>query len=512
MPHLTYRPSGKLPHDVIKWALVSIIGLIPIAYAYAWLMLFTPVGPPLVVLFAIAFGAFCARAAHLTAQWGKARNPRRMAQIGAGIGLVGWYWQWVAWLSIASGQSSVAALTGHAARTFYEFATRPDTMYVIAGQIRAAGLCDDHGRLLVKSPGFAWWLELLFFTALPALFAYGKSITPFCERGNSWGEKVNLPSKHAFITDEVEFVRELSSNPRDTLDSLTAFPATDDGFSTLQLTLCRQSEKGFISVTNTAISMEGKIKREKNRVVISEVSIRIALADDLIRQCASGGPLQQTISADINPPELQFALDHLEAGEYDAALAGAASYLGADDAHLRTDAIRLSALACSRKNAWDDALRFWRSLFDREATAHNALQVATASVMAGNMVQGEQWIRAAESLNATSREFPPMQIRINFITALKNSGNAPLALPHLEHVKAIYEDLHVTDPAFLFLRGVPEFSSFLEHSREIVTGALSTREASLWYESILPHIDASGRNELTTWIENGMPAVPRSPT
>lgn len=510
MPLLTYRPSGKLPNAVIKWALVSIIALMPVAYLYAWLMLFAPVGP-LVVLFAIAFGGCCARAAHLTAKWGKARNPGRMARIGAGIGLIGWYWQWVAWLSIASDQSSVTALTGHATRTFNDFAIRPDIMYAIASQIRAAGLVDDHGRLLVKSPGFAWCLELLFFVSLPALFAYGKSIAPFCERGDSWGEQVNLPRKHAFITDEAQFVRELSSDPRATLDSLTAFPATEEGFSSLQLTLCRQSETGFVSVTNTAISKEGKFKREQSHTVISQVSVSIDLADDLIRQCATGGPLQQPPSADINPPELQLALNHLETGDYDAALAGAATYLGADDAHLRTDAIRLSALASSRKNRWNDALEFWRSLFDREATAHNALQVATASVMAGNIVHGEQWLHTAESLNATSRDVPPMQIQINFIAALKNSGNAPLALPHLQHVKAIYEDLHVTDPTFLFLRGVPQFSSFLENTREIITSALSRQDASLWYESMLPYIDSDGQTELSTWLDNGMPTIPQSP-
>ncbi len=54
-----------------------------------------------------------------------------------------------------------------------------------------------------------------------------------------------------------------------------------------------------------------------------------------------------------------------------------------------------------------------------------------------------------------------MLIKTNFITALKNSGNAKLALPYLEEVKGIYEDLHHTDPTFLAIRGVPQFAAFL---------------------------------------------------
>lgn len=490
------------------WTFMSVVALMPIAWLYAWLMLSVPVGP-LVALFAIGFGGCCARAAHLTAQWGKARSPGRMARIGAGIGLIGWYWQWVAWLGIASGQHSVGALTGLAARSFYDFALRPDIMYVLACQIRAAGLLDENGRSLVKSPGFAWILELVFFTSLPALFAYGKSIKPFCERSDSWGENVELPGKHAFITDEAEFKRELASDPRETLDSLTGFPANEQGFSSIELTLCRPSEKAFVTIHNTASSTEGKLKRERNRLVISDVSISIALADDLIRQCATGGTLKP--SADINPPELKLALNHLEAGNYDAALISAAPYLAAEDARFSTDAIRLSALASSRTNQWDSALTFWRSLFDREATAHNALQVATASVMAGNVAQGEQWMHTAGRLNATSRDVPWMLIQTNFISALKNSGNAKLAMPYLQDVKAIYEDIHITDSMFLYLRGIPQFSSFLENSREIVTSVLSTNEASLWYESMLPHIDSKGGTELMRWLENGMPALPPSP-
>jgi hypothetical protein len=507
-PH-RYDPSGNLPPPVFIWAFASGIVLIPIAWLYAWLMLFAPVGP-LIALFAIAFGACCSRAAHLSAKWGKARNPGRMAWIGAGIGLVGWYWQWVAWLSIAAEQPSVAALVNNAASNMIDFATSPRRMYVLACQIREAGLSDANGRSLVKSPGFAWILEFMFITALSALMASGKAMKPFCESSGNWGEIVKLPKTYAFITNGADFVREMVADPRETLDTLTSFPPTGEGFSTIELVLCRASGKAFISVNNTEIPSKNETKTKRPRTLICELSIDLVLADDLIRQGASGGNLQVAPPAQPDAPELRPAIDHLEAGNYEDALSCAAPYLLADQANLCRDAIRLSALANSRLDRWTAALGFWRSLFDREATAHNALQVATASVMAGNVTQGEQWMLTAGRLNETLGEVPSMLILTNFITALKNSGTANLAMPYLNKVKAVYEDLHITDPTFLVLRGVPQFSSFLENSRGAVLSALSNSEASQWYEAMIPHLDSEGRTELTQWLQNGMPELSHS--
>ena len=103
-----------------------------------------------------------------------------------------------------------------------------------------------------------------------------------------------------------------------------------------------------------------------------------------------------------------------------------------------------------------------------------------------------------------------MLIQTNFITALKNSGNADRAMPYLEKVKAIYEELHITDPTFLYLRGVPLFAVFLENSREVVTRALSKSDVIQWYESMMPNIDSAGQEELSRWIRSGMPELPQS--
>lgn len=504
-----YRPSGKMSPRVGAWLLVSSVALMPIAWVYAWLMLFAPVGP-LILLFSIVFGGCCARAAYLTAGLGKARNPRQMAWIGFGIGLIGWYWQWVAWLSLASTQPSVAVILNHATPTMFDFACSPRSMYVLAMQIREFGLVDDSGRSLVKSPGFAWILEIIYATAISAAFAWSRAGKPFCEGGDKWGEILALPNKHAFITDVEVFIKQMEADPRDTLDTLTSFPSTEQGFSTIEVTICRPSGQAFLTVRNVEIATKEGTKKAKESVAIENLSIDISLADDLVRQCAAGGSLQPTPTAEMDPPELQPAIDHLEAGHYADVLTSVAPFLESDQERVCKEAIRLAALASSRLNQWNAALDYWRKLFDREASALNALQVATASVMAGNVAQGEQWMLTAGTLNITSGDVPWMLIQTNFITALKNSGNAERALPYLQKVKAIYEELHITDPTFLYLRGVPQLSVFLENSREVVTSALSKSEATKWYQSMMPNIDSSGQEELSRWIQNGMPELPQS--
>lgn len=302
-----YQPSGKISPRVAIWVFVSSIVLIPVAWAYAWLMLFARVGP-LILLFAVIFGGCCARGAYITAEFGKARNPRRMAWLGAGIGLIGWYWQWVAWLSLASTQSSVAAILNHATPTMIDFATSPRSMYVLAMQIREVGLVDDSGRSLVKSPGFAWILEVAYATAVSAAFAWSRARKPFCENGDNWGEILALPNKHAFLTDTEEFVKQMEADPRDTLDTLTSFPGTEQGFSTIAVTICRPSDRAFLTVRNIEISVKDGAKKVKDNIVIEDLAIDVALADDLIRQCATGGNLQPTPATEIDSPELQPAI------------------------------------------------------------------------------------------------------------------------------------------------------------------------------------------------------------
>ncbi|XLM20414.1 hypothetical protein MKD33_19210, partial [Chromobacterium piscinae] len=81
------------------------------------------------------------------------------------------------------------------------------------------------------------------------------------------------------------------------------------------------------------------------------------------------------------------------------ALRLAQPHLEAKSAGLRADAYRLCALASSRQAQWDTAFSCWKKLFELEPTAHNALQLASASVMAGDVERGKAWMMKFDELN-----------------------------------------------------------------------------------------------------------------
>ncbi|MES2756703.1 MAG: hypothetical protein V4693_04955 [Pseudomonadota bacterium] len=118
------------------------------------------------------------------------------------------------------------------------------------------------------------------------------------------------------------------------MNALTSAPVTEQGYSTIDLTLCRSSGKAYLAVNNIEISTDGRIKTTKERQVGHPIMIDIALADNLIRQCAMGGELQPPPTPAATPRELEQAVSQLETGDFEGALKCAAPYLAAQDAHL----------------------------------------------------------------------------------------------------------------------------------------------------------------------------------
>ena len=200
------------------------------------------------------------------------------------------------------------------------------------------------------------------------------------------------------------------------------------------------------------------------------------------------------------PVELEGALADMQAGRFDEALAAASRFTGAVDAALRADANRLCAISCSRLEKWPEAGAYFEALFDTERSAHNALQIATSKVMAGELAQGEQWLETAKEVNEETEDVTSILIHTNFISALKRAGYLIAALPYLEWIKQVYEAAHCTDATFLTLRGVPFFESFLEQSAPIVDAAMDGEQAHAWYAAMLPHIDQDGQETLNAWL------------
>lgn len=210
---------------------------------------------------------------------------------------------------------------------------------------------------------------------------------------------------------------------------------------------------------------------------------------------SSAAPAMDAQDGKAIAPMLAPALRSYQAGRLDAAIAAAAPYV---DTH--ADASRLCALAHSAADRHAEAFPYWLALFQQEPSAHNALQLATTSVMCGEVPRGEAWLMKFDEINEETRELSPVSARTNFISALKQSGHMAEALPYLAWVRDVYAHLRITDSHFLYMRGVPFFSAFLEVSLPTVRASLSADAVVAWYEELAGKLDEEGEAQLAAWI------------
>ena len=165
------------------------------------------------------------------------------------------------------------------------------------------------------------------------------------------------------------------------------------------------------------------------------------------------------------------------------------------------DANRICALACSQTGQWTRANAYWQALFERESTAHNALQVATTAVMADRVEEGCAWADRALAMNTDSHEMPGVSIITNLMSAMTAANQHAAAMPYLDQLKGLYVQVGITDSTYLYGHRLPFFSVFLEKSADILDRVLDADAQRQWYATMLPHLDAQGRADLSAWMD-----------
>jgi hypothetical protein len=484
-----YRPSGRFPAKNLFYALAYSTAAIPLAWLYVWLTLNIPF---IYVNFFIAagFAIVLGMIANLTASSGKARNPLFMGLLGFAIGFFGWYCQWVLWSAKVAIDFSIPVAGNNQIPSVLEFARHPGLVFLLAQMVYETGIWKIKGASL---EGFwllvAWVIEFAMMAGFPLLMGVLKAKTPFCESSLTWAEAEELPKRFGYLSDKEKFLKAVESSSGGLLAFLPEYADDEPAYSHVTLYRCKGSNESFVTVTNTKVRIENNKEKKSRETVAEYLAVPRLTADDIASHCASG-----------NPPELESAIAALEKEKFVVALELALPYINASDSKLRADANRLCALANSRLNRWEAAFGQWLALFEVEPGAHNALQLASTSVMAGDVPRGEEWIAKAMQLNESTREISLVTIHTNFLTALKSCGHMREAMPYLEWMKGLYEQLSITDPTFLAMRTVPFFPTFLDNSGPIVQTVMSPGEAHDWYASMLEYLDDEGKLTLTEWL------------
>jgi hypothetical protein len=481
---------------------LAAITALPAAWVYAYIRIHAPL--PVHFFFAFLFAIWLGISTKYIATHGKVRNSKWIGKLGLLIGLMGWYVQWVAYSAIIlqdsrlSSGSLIVNFTHMAANPTYPAAVAAARLHAGAGEIAGWHI---GGWAFVIS----WLIELCTLLGVPYLLGRARASEPFCERSGTWAKPVELPGKFAFIDPAESVLQKLNSDPEHLFAVLK--PLSDSGplnYSKVTLYRCSCGCDPFISVSNTKVSLTNQKPNETSLPFVNFLRLPGADPEAVIQRIAQLEPLSAATASSPGQdtaPELLGAINDLDAGRFEAALAAVSPYVHATQDNLRIDAVRLSAMATAHLGRWNESLSFWDALFNEEPTVDNALQVAASSAMAGDVTRGEEWIAMARQMNAASHEIPEISILTTFVSALTQCGQMKAALPYLDEIKNFYVSLGVTDSTYLYTRGVPFFGGFLLNSAAAIRSALGFEQGEAWYRSMLPHLDESGREELSTWLE-----------
>lgn len=202
------------------------------------------------------------------------------------------------------------------------------------------------------------------------------------------------------------------------------------------------------------------------------------------------------------PEELQPAIAALQADEFEQALQLATPHALHADLTIRLDANRLCALALSRLERYADALTHWKVLVELEPEPHNFLQLASSAAVAGDLEMAEPaFHEAVHRAHAAETDGPSSMpgMHANYATALARGGRADLALRHVDVLRDWYMDLHITDSTFLYLRGMPFFSGFLQQGIPIAKLVKSQPELDAWLDEMHDKLDEEGQTALSDY-------------
>lgn len=480
MPSTYYRPSGRFSPLAFVLALLVVALALPLSWVYAWcavhlrsfVMPFVTVGYFVLLL----AGAISVR------ENGKVRSPALMYVLAGLIGVAGWYFQWAQWGKMAG------ELTGASWPGVLEVMLMPTGLMSAVVTMKGAGIW----AVLTVT------VEFLMLAVLPALIASSGAAEPFCETSKTWVKEIKLGHCYAAIAeaDVKQLAAALEADPEQLMALLPELQGNPDNYSALSLYACDGNPEAYLSVWNVTRSVkDGKVREARTNLVEF-----LRISPDLARALVELDEQTAAAPETADPEELKTALQALHEEHFEAALAAAIPHCGADSDALRNDANRICAIACARLARWAEASAYWETLFAREATSHNALQVASSSVMAGDLAKGEQWFAKTVEVNTQTNDTPLISSYTNFVSALDQSGQHRAALPYLEWIREIYQQLHITDGTFLTLRGVPFFGSFLDKSAPIVAASMDAAQARSWYAGMLAHIDQDGQDTLNAWM------------
>lgn len=173
-------------------------------------------------------------------------------------------------------------------------------------------------------------------------------------------------------------------------------------------------------------------------------------------------------------PVVASPLEHLwekfRAEKYNDIIAETQSIIEANDPN-KKEALKLLGLAYFRQQKYDLAEETNIQLTQDSENPDDWFNLLTSATLNNNIELSETAcakIIEFYNKNATKENLPIPQVFFFYMHALRDIKAYDKAFVQLERLKDIYCSLVITDPTFLYLRGVPFFSDAMEAGKEIL--------------------------------------------
>ena len=522
-PLRVYEPSGRVGWRAL-WAVPA--GLL-LAVAVGWLYARIVAPQTSTLLTAILAGALCFVALLVQVIAGKlahSRSPWFSAALGGVLALAMLWSRWKTTLDLAGLHAQATAFAGSLPLLW------PQRLWADLPALQeATGSTLGAGWVVL-----GWFCEAAWLLGAGVWAGHGSAQDCYSETTRTWAKHVEK-RELAWPSGErgVEAVRD--GLARQGVGALLSQRRLDEppsrGMSGWVLEVsCHQVDADkaarWLTIRLVKVTREdgGKPKREARDVVsgwwVKERDFAAVLAH--LRQPVSqrapavrgtgskwdmddvGVPLPDPVPDERrpDPPELGEAITALESGDFGSVIELATAFRDSADRALRVDALRLCALARSRLAQWSLAFDDFLVLFQLEPSPLDASQLATTSVMAGELARGQAWFQKACELQPGRGDPPLARLHTGFISALAQAGEFRASVPHLEWLRGAWPVLGSTDDTRAWAAGLPFFGEFLDRSLAILQQCLTYDEVIAWYAHLRGGLDADGSARLEDLIND----------
>lgn len=211
---------------------------------------------------AIGFGLVIGYSVKFLSRFGKIRNNLQNRILAASIGLIGFIFQWIAYLVfLNSGEHSLQAYQENLS-LFYS----PFVLFNLIFELNKIGSWDLFGITFTDFPlWFIWGIEGILIIGIPALIAYKHPIIPFSEMLNKWYPKYILHNQFQHISAQNQFKDGLVASPVEAINNLSY--GEPYRYSEISIYFLPDEQIQYLSVDNFYIEDRGKGKKVRTSVV-----------------------------------------------------------------------------------------------------------------------------------------------------------------------------------------------------------------------------------------------------